>query len=223
MAEANIPLVDPERVTPLLECSICLEPYTNPLVLPCLHTFCSSCLDNHVTTTQDGDGRFQCPTCRLDCVVPEGGVNVFPKNFLANCLKDIMPTPVTENVPSCDRHPKQKVDWYCKTCECPACPKCILKEHKTHDTEELDAAADYHRDNSRKEAPASFPKRVPSCDRHPNHKVDWYCKTCKVPACSDCILDSHSIHDKEKLSVVAAPMSAPNSRTRICPAVKRSR
>ncbi|XP_077327277.1 E3 ubiquitin/ISG15 ligase TRIM25-like [Lithobates pipiens] len=46
-----------------LECSVCLNIYTDPLMLPCGHNFCRVCID-HVLDTQEGSGVFFCPVCR---------------------------------------------------------------------------------------------------------------------------------------------------------------
>ena len=34
-----------KKITAQLECSICLDMYTNPKLLPCFHTFCKKCLE----------------------------------------------------------------------------------------------------------------------------------------------------------------------------------
>uniref|UniRef100_A0A8C5PC09 Uncharacterized protein n=1 Tax=Leptobrachium leishanense TaxID=445787 RepID=A0A8C5PC09_9ANUR len=46
-----------------LSCSICLNIYTDPVTLPCGHSFCRTCI-GHVLDTQDGSGAYTCPECR---------------------------------------------------------------------------------------------------------------------------------------------------------------
>ncbi|XP_056373819.1 E3 ubiquitin/ISG15 ligase TRIM25-like [Hyla sarda] len=46
-----------------LECSICLNLYTDPVTLRCGHNFCRVCIDQ-VLNTQDGSGVYSCPECR---------------------------------------------------------------------------------------------------------------------------------------------------------------
>ena len=53
-----------------LKCSICLEFYFDPRVLPCLHTFCLHCLEPLVK-----DGTISCPQCRVKHKIPKGGVS----------------------------------------------------------------------------------------------------------------------------------------------------
>ncbi|XP_018423260.1 PREDICTED: E3 ubiquitin/ISG15 ligase TRIM25-like [Nanorana parkeri] len=46
-----------------LECSVCLNIYTNPVTLRCGHNFCRDCI-GRVLDTQEGSGRYSCPECR---------------------------------------------------------------------------------------------------------------------------------------------------------------
>eukprot|EP00058_Branchiostoma_floridae_P002397 XP_002587885.1 hypothetical protein BRAFLDRAFT_87272 [Branchiostoma floridae] len=50
-----------EQIGEELTCSICLELFTRPKVLPCQHTFCQDCLQDHAEVRMP----FQCPVCRL--------------------------------------------------------------------------------------------------------------------------------------------------------------
>ncbi|XP_073479446.1 E3 ubiquitin/ISG15 ligase TRIM25-like [Aquarana catesbeiana] len=46
-----------------LECSVCLNIYTDPVTLKCGHKFCRVCIDR-VLDTQEGSGGYSCPECR---------------------------------------------------------------------------------------------------------------------------------------------------------------
>ncbi|XP_073479259.1 E3 ubiquitin-protein ligase TRIM39-like [Aquarana catesbeiana] len=46
-----------------LECSVCLNIYTDPVNLRCGHNFCRVCIDR-VLGTQGGSGGYSCPECR---------------------------------------------------------------------------------------------------------------------------------------------------------------
>ncbi|XP_073479376.1 E3 ubiquitin-protein ligase TRIM11-like [Aquarana catesbeiana] len=46
-----------------LECSVCLNIYTDPVTLKCGHNFCRDCIDR-VLDTQEGSGGYSCPECR---------------------------------------------------------------------------------------------------------------------------------------------------------------
>ncbi|XP_075066736.1 LOW QUALITY PROTEIN: E3 ubiquitin/ISG15 ligase TRIM25-like [Mixophyes fleayi] len=49
-----------------LDCSICLNIYTDPVTLRCGHNFCRVCIDR-VLDTQEGSGVYNCPDCRAEC------------------------------------------------------------------------------------------------------------------------------------------------------------
>ncbi|PIO35657.1 hypothetical protein AB205_0134390, partial [Aquarana catesbeiana] len=46
-----------------LECSVCLNIYTDPVMLKCGHNFCRVCIDR-VLDTQEGSPGYSCPECR---------------------------------------------------------------------------------------------------------------------------------------------------------------
>ncbi|XP_019616192.1 PREDICTED: tripartite motif-containing protein 3-like [Branchiostoma belcheri] len=62
-----------------LSCSICLELFTRPKMLPCQHTFCQDCLQDHAGR----GGTFQCPICRRQVRLPPLGVAGLPDNLMA--------------------------------------------------------------------------------------------------------------------------------------------
>ncbi|KAM5192005.1 LOW QUALITY PROTEIN: uncharacterized protein ACMZJ9_004975 [Mantella aurantiaca] len=47
-----------------LECSVCLDIYTDPVTLKCGHNFCRICI-HHVLDKQKGSGGYSCPECRV--------------------------------------------------------------------------------------------------------------------------------------------------------------
>ncbi|XP_044137171.1 E3 ubiquitin-protein ligase TRIM11-like [Bufo gargarizans] len=48
-----------------LDCSICLDTYTDPVMLRCGHNFCRVCIDRALET-QDESGVYTCPECRKE-------------------------------------------------------------------------------------------------------------------------------------------------------------
>ena len=65
------------------KCSVCLELFTDPKVLPCCHTFCLECLKK-TATREKTRGQITCPKCRESHVIPEGGLSEFLTDFITN-------------------------------------------------------------------------------------------------------------------------------------------
>lgn len=74
-----------------LSCKICLEAYQRPKALPCLHSFCTHCLQDYVRRhTGLRPGYFPCPMCRKDIKIPDGGIEQFQDNFFLLSLSDTL-------------------------------------------------------------------------------------------------------------------------------------
>ena len=51
------------KVEEHLTCSVCLEPFKDPKVLPCLHSYCHECIVN--LAKNSNSNTIDCPECRL--------------------------------------------------------------------------------------------------------------------------------------------------------------
>ena len=71
-----------------LTCAICLNHFTKPKALPCLHSFCEGCLRDYVESRGYEDGTFPCLVCRNATQMPETGVQGFPDNHMVSSLYD---------------------------------------------------------------------------------------------------------------------------------------
>lgn len=63
------------------ECSICMESFEEPKILPCGHTFCLQCIDQSGPDKTPGD-KATCSLCRRDFSVPRGGYKDLPTNHV---------------------------------------------------------------------------------------------------------------------------------------------
>ena len=64
-----------KAVDDLLTCTICLETLKVPKYLPCLHTFCETCIHTYITSSEKGGyiDRFQMSDMSSTCVVRRKG------------------------------------------------------------------------------------------------------------------------------------------------------
>ena len=124
-----------------LTCPVCLDLYTNPKTLPCLHSFCQECLEG---LPQEREARgdtyypsyyLSCPTCRQRTEVPREGVGAFPVAFHLNNLKEItqsLKSKVSDpQQVTCNDHGKP-LDTFCVTCETVICHYCAFRTHEGH-------------------------------------------------------------------------------------------
>jgi len=85
----------------MTECSICTEVFTDPRVLPCIHTFCLNCLMNYGKDQHPGDDM-ACPLCRKEFTIPDDGFSGIQKNFFMVKLVSARKLSAVEEVVICD-------------------------------------------------------------------------------------------------------------------------
>ena len=63
-----------------ISCPVCWEDFEEPKSLPnCAHNVCQLCLEGMVKKRNES---IECPVCRVESIIPKGGVAAFPKNHL---------------------------------------------------------------------------------------------------------------------------------------------
>ena len=145
-----------------LNCSICLDTYTDPKLLQCFHVYCRKCLVPLGVRDQEGKDSLTCPACRQVTPIPDRGVAglkpAFHINHLLEIYKDSLkklenPAVTTEGATPADPNPshcfvhKDKEELYCETCDELICLRCIMKynQHYDHDYKELNEAFEGYR------------------------------------------------------------------------------
>ena len=137
-----------------LNCSICLETYTDPKLLQCFHVYCQQCLVPLVDRDQQGRLGLSCPTCRQVTPIPDRGVAGLQPAFHINHLLEVQeslqkvenPAATPEGAAKdpeivkpyflfCFEHPEEELRLYCETCGELVCVQCIMKDgkHRDHD------------------------------------------------------------------------------------------
>ena len=152
-----------KRLEEQLNCSICLDTFTDPKLLQCFHVYCQQCLVPLGVRDQQGQLNLTCPTCRQVTPIPADGMAGLQSAFHINHLLEIQDSvkklqnpanlegavggPVVESTPKnatqfCFEHVERELELYCETCGELICYKCALKggKHHNHDYEELNQA-----------------------------------------------------------------------------------
>nr|XP_034307956.1 tripartite motif-containing protein 2-like [Crassostrea gigas] len=139
----------------LITCSICLENFTKPRYLPCLHTYCEECLTNFISTAYDEDKNgFSCPNCRMfnkvevsENISPKMAAVKFPINHMIMTLLDQRHKEINGvTCYSCSkRDRKASGKFWCYSCSAALCEACgefhtslpILADHRIAPLEEV--------------------------------------------------------------------------------------
>ena len=170
-----------------LKCSICFELFSDPRLLPCLHTYCLKCLQRLVS---DQKSHLNCPQCRAKHEIPKDGV--------ATYLSDLSILPELEVAKG---QGQKKICGFCTTSEvavgycndcgeylCQYCQDVMHKRGKmfvSHTVSSIEEATSI--------ASSSFTyflKKSSLCSFHPKYELEIFCKTCNTLVCCKCMLET---------------------------------
>lgn len=190
-------------------CSICEETLKQPKVLSCLHVFCQTCLEKIIEEESepvDGEPTKQvnqiiCQTCKQETDLPLGGVENLMMDYVTVDLLNMSNVDDMQIIcTSCKA--KEKAVARCADCANFLCPNCVtahkfmrcFENHKVFTFEEMKTREGI-----------CFHKPV-FCPKHPEENLKYFCDSCQVPICSECMIRDHHQpeHHYEKLSDVEA-------------------
>ena len=187
-----------------VSCSVCLNTFSDPKQLPCLHSFCLRCLKNILRTSGHHD-IIKCPDCRRECEVPESGnLEKLPSNFRINSLLDVLAIKEcdTSGVKCGNCEERSAQSSYCFHCCAFWCDECvsahnIIRANKEH---RVLALKDFEDQDI-----SEVLKRSVFCPKsgHEKRELEFFCKICKAAICNACALIDHDGHAKTLLEEVA--------------------
>lgn len=117
----------------LITCPICLEGYSQPRYLPCLHTYCEECLTENISIAWNKDeNEFSCPTCCIhntwvsENISRKNAAAGFPINHIKITL--LHQRNIENKDVSCNQCSKkgirEPVKFWCYSCSAALCDAC---------------------------------------------------------------------------------------------------
>lgn len=182
-------------------CSICLEQFREPKLLPCLHRYCSHCLKALIESSDDE--TIKCPLCLQQCSVPKSGIDGFKTDFHITGVLEFLQLQKSfekDELKTCASCSKEsKVSAYCFKCKDVLCGHCHLvhvnnkmfRDHQRH-VMKIDKVEMKKLTMEKLSAMAEDPR----CHVHIEKEAHLCCSACNnAPICVACIFTKHKGHD----------------------------
>jgi len=194
----------------MTECCICTEVFTDPRVLPCIHTFCLKCLLDYGKDKQPGDSM-ACPMCRKEFTVPDDGLAGTQKNFFMEKLlhvRKLSARQESQHIP-CDvcgsdeasaGETVKPASVYCVQCQQNYCEQCSMCHRK------IKSSSNHTQVDIGKESVSveQISKISPAmCEQHQSKEIEVFCQECRVAICVMCFIKSHKTHDCSDIEEVS--------------------
>lgn len=199
---------DLKQLHSLSQCCICLMPYTDPRMLPCIHSACLKCFEELQAKSNKKPGdTILCPICRRSFKIPLEGMNGLQKNFFIENLMEITKTLTAESTPVLCRMCKaideekdaNEATMTCLECRENYCKRCC-KVHGIIKCAQDHRFVDLNNEVNDEEIRELLPPR--NCPDHPRKLLDFYCADCKTIVCVSCFVEKHKLHDCKDIATV---------------------
>ena len=165
-----------------LTCAVCQDTYSDPRILPCLHSFCKGCLSKLASIST----AVKCPLCRNEHTLsPKGIDELLPNTQLA---RKVETSSTTKEKSKCDQCEETNVVSFCTNCESFLCEFCD-KAHKKMGIFKSHVLV-----------LPKLAKKNPKvedfiCPKHTSESLTVYCIDCKSVICRDCAIYDHNGHN----------------------------
>ena len=178
-------------------CSICLQPFNIPKHLPCLHTFCQSCISTYITSffERGVNTSIECPVCKVSVSAPESQCTAedwaqhLPLNSLLVGLMEKHKLHRPEKICMlCERlQVKSTATCICVECADALCKNCEKshKSNKSSSHHEILSISDISEDSQ------NINTFKNNCFEHKNKEIELFCIDHDIPCCSTCVAVKH--------------------------------
>ena len=199
------------------KCSLCSEFFVDPRMLQCLHSFCNKCLKKKLEEQGSGTS-LECPTCQKTASLQDG-VDFLPKD-----LRKAYEVEVAQYESKVKCHAgvlcgrciessgNTATVFCCNCCKflCKACTEDHRRWRETHEHELVPVGEG--KNNEDGVAAENLLKNIPhkpvKCEQHCDESLKFYCETCTMLICRDCIVLKHIGHEYNRIEVVAEKQKA---------------
>ena len=191
-----------QKLEDQLICPVCLDQFTDPRALPCLHSFCIQCLKGlPLDPKEDGKQTLSCPTCRAEFDLPQQGVDAFHKAFHLNNLIEVHELMKKVNISGdkstvCDHCMNMEAIGYCPQCNMFFCRSCNNVHSSWHQTSSHKLIGIDEVSSKTAQMVPIKPDPVINCSSH-NRPLDIYCVSCDQPICYLCTIKDHKGHSQD--------------------------
>ncbi|XP_071845103.1 uncharacterized protein [Apostichopus japonicus] len=182
-------------------CSVCLDQFNEPKLLPCLHRYCNDCLRKVIQDSHDG--TIECPLCKQRCCIPENGLDGFKTDFHMKSVLEFIELRKSfekKDLKQCVSCSKDVIcSAYCFKCRDFLCDECykvhisnkMFTDHQPSTLKLENMAAK----NLTMEEIAAMTED-PRCHFHIKEQAKLCCGTCQnEPVCLVCTHSKHKGHD----------------------------
>ncbi|XP_048578198.1 tripartite motif-containing protein 45 isoform X1 [Nematostella vectensis] len=181
------------RLEDEVTCSICIEHFNDPRVLPCFHSFCRHCLEE-LAVHSEGRGKLVCPLCKAEFQISPADVPSLKVNFMINSIISVLllTSEDSKKKPACESCDSgEPAQGRCNECDHFVCEQCI-STHKRFRPVQHHTILSFDEIKSGKLLAMS---KASFCTKHKGKKLKLFCESCKEVICRDCTVVDHKNHD----------------------------
>ena len=190
----------PKGITSCITCQLCSNIFTDPRLLPCMHSFCFKCIKDETKS---------CPTCKKPFEVPEQGLQDLPRDLRKQYEVEVAEYAVKiegSSEVACDRcmdSSENKAAVFCGQCCKFLCSKC-KEDHLGHREKykhKLISLGSKQEDFT--SLFDSIPHKATNCEIHNDEVLKFFCETCNKLVCRDCLILQHHGHKYDRVEQLA--------------------
>ncbi|CAF1516989.1 unnamed protein product, partial [Adineta ricciae] len=169
------------------KCSLCKSFYNQPKFLSCTHSFCLQCCEKLF----ENKDQIKCPTCQQ--ITELTNLNQLIDNYVL--IREMEEFALKNGSIECRACTSNDVGVaHCSTCSSYLCAKCCqahqyMKCFEQHQVRRLSQISTDEQNSTRK------------CSIHSNNEVKFFCTTCSIPLCDQCLIShpspQHDVHKNQ--------------------------